>query len=86
MSAEQQPVAILSWEQADQIMQDQRAEIERLRAELSDARKQGEPGQPVLTDSEREAISAAACICEDAGRTDIAIVINEAMARLEGER
>jgi isocitrate dehydrogenase len=34
---------ILSWEQADQIMQDQRAEIERLR----------------LTDAEREAIETA---------------------------
>ena len=67
-------------------MQDQQAEIARLRAELSGARQQGETGQPVLTDAEREAISAAACICEDAGRTDIAIVINEAMARLEGER
>jgi len=33
--------AILDWEQADQIMQDQRAEIERLR----------------LTDAEREAIA-----------------------------
>ena len=35
--------AILDWEQADQIMQDQRAEIERLR----------------LTDAEREAIAAS---------------------------
>lgn len=35
--------AILDWEQADQIMQDQRAEIERLR----------------LTDAEREAIGMA---------------------------
>jgi hypothetical protein len=61
-------------------------EIARLRAELSVARQQAEAGQPVLSDAEREAISAAACICEDAGRTDIAIVINEAMARLEGER
>ena len=86
MSDEKMPVAILSWEQADQVMQDQQAEIARLRAELSGARQQGETGQPVLTDAEREAISAAACICEDAGRTDIAIVINEAMARLEGER
>ena len=34
---------IISWEQADQIMQDQRAEIERLR----------------LTDAEREAITEA---------------------------
>jgi hypothetical protein len=37
-----------------------------------------------LTDAEREAIEAAACICEDAGRTDIAIVINAAMDRLGG--
>jgi hypothetical protein len=35
-----------------------------------------------LTDEEREAISAAACICEDAGRTDIAVVINTALERL----
>jgi hypothetical protein len=37
---------------------------------------------PTLTDEEREAISAAACICEDAGRTDIAITINTALERL----
>jgi hypothetical protein len=35
-----------------------------------------------LTDAEREAISAAACICEDAGRTDIAIAVNTALSRL----
>jgi hypothetical protein len=45
---------------------DAAAEIERLR----------------LTDEEREAISAAACICEDAGRTDIAVIINTALERL----
>jgi hypothetical protein len=39
--------AILDWEQADQIMQDQRAEIERLR----------------LTDAEREAIEFKAAHC-----------------------
>jgi hypothetical protein len=38
--------------------------------------------QPALTDEEREAISAAACICEDAGRTDIAIAVNTALSRL----
>jgi hypothetical protein len=37
---------------------------------------------PTLTDEEREAISAAACICEDAGRTDIAVIINTALERL----
>jgi hypothetical protein len=37
---------------------------------------------PTLTDAEREAISAAACICEDAGRTDIAIIVNTALSRL----
>jgi len=37
---------------------------------------------PTLTDAEREAISAAACICEDAGRTDIAIAVNTALSRL----
>jgi hypothetical protein len=38
--------------------------------------------QPTLTDEEREAISAAACICEDAGRTDISIIVNTALSRL----
>jgi hypothetical protein len=38
--------------------------------------------QPTLTDEEREAVSAAACICEDAGRTDIAVIINTALERL----
>jgi hypothetical protein len=37
---------------------------------------------PTLTDEEREAIGAAACICEDAGRTDIAIAVNTALSRL----
>jgi len=49
--------AILDWEQADQIMQDQRAEIERLR----------------LTDAEREAIAACVTDDEAAtayGRAD----------------
>jgi hypothetical protein len=36
-----------------------------------------------LTDEEREAISAAACICEDAGRTEIAIAVNTALSRLD---
>jgi hypothetical protein len=36
-----------------------------------------------LTDEEREAIGAAACICEDAGRTDIATIINAALDRLK---
>jgi hypothetical protein len=35
-----------------------------------------------LTDADLEAISAAACICEDAGRTDIAVIINTALERL----
>ena len=39
--------------------------------------------KPTLTDEEREAISAAACICEDAGRTDIAVIINTALERLD---
>jgi hypothetical protein len=37
---------------------------------------------PTLTNEEREAISAAACICEDAGRADIAVTINTALERL----
>ena len=36
-----------------------------------------------LADEEREAISAAACICEDAGRTEIAIAVNTALSRLD---
>jgi len=35
-----------------------------------------------FTDADLEAISAAACICEDAGRTDIAVVVNTALERL----
>jgi hypothetical protein len=37
---------------------------------------------PTLTDEEREAIGEAACICEDAGRTEIAVVVNTALERL----
>jgi hypothetical protein len=47
--------------------------IDILREQVSEMR---------LTDEEREAISAAACICEDAGRTDIAIIVNTALSRL----
>jgi hypothetical protein len=52
---------------ADQADEEYRAEIARLR----------------LTDEGREAISAAACICEDAGRADIATIINTALERLD---
>ena len=38
-------------------------EIASLRAELSGARQQGETGQPVLTDAEREAVELAAEDC-----------------------
>jgi hypothetical protein len=47
--------------------------VQQLEAEVASLR---------LTDEEREAISAAACICEDAGRTDIAVIINTALERL----
>ena len=47
--------------------------VQQLEAEVTSLR---------LTDEEREAISAAACICEDAGRTDIAVIINTALERL----
>ena len=47
-------------------------EIARLRAELSGARQQGETGQPVLTDAEREAVEYAATLadaqCKEAQR------------------
>ena len=58
-SAGSQPVAIMSWEQADQIIQDQRAEIERLRVNLRLADAGFTLGPPTLTDEEREAFRAA---------------------------
>ena len=48
--------AIMSWEQADQIIQDQRAEIERLRVNLRLADAGFTFGPPTLTDEERKAI------------------------------
>jgi hypothetical protein len=60
-SAGSQPEAIMSWEQADQIIQDQRAEIERLRVNLRLADAGFTLGQPTLTDEEREAIER---LCE----------------------
>jgi hypothetical protein len=59
-SAGSQAVAIMSWEQSDQILQDQRAEIERLRANLRLADAGFMWGPPTLTDEEREAMEAAA--------------------------
>jgi hypothetical protein len=50
------------------------AEVRRLQAVIA--------ASDTLTDAEREAIGAAACICEDAGRTDIAVIINTALKRL----
>lgn len=61
---------IMSWEQADQIMQDQRAEIERLREAIrrladQDATLSVQGGSvtvtmdSTLTDAEREAIETA---------------------------
>jgi hypothetical protein len=58
-SAGSQPVAIMSWEQADQIIQDQRAEIERLRVNLRLADAGFTLGSPTLTDEEKEAIALA---------------------------
>ena len=58
-SAGSQPVAIMSWEQADQIIQDQRAEIERLRVNLRLADAGFTFGQPTITDEEKEAIALA---------------------------
>jgi sirohydrochlorin ferrochelatase len=54
-----------------------RALQNRLRRKAS-----GKKQSLALTNAEREAISAAACICEDAGRTDIAVIINTALSRL----
>ena len=70
------------WEQQQMRKAEERrqedAEMERLEQErLARAER-----SPTLTDEEREAISAAACICEDAGRTDIAVIINTALERL----
>jgi vacuolar-type H+-ATPase subunit E/Vma4 len=57
-SAGSQPVAIMSWEQADQIIQDQRAEIERLRSRLRFADAVIRSGDvAALTDEERHAIA-----------------------------
>ena len=58
-SAGSQPVAIMSWEQADQIIQDQRAEIARLRVNLRLADAGFTFGPPTLTDEEKEAIEWA---------------------------
>jgi len=58
-SAGSQPVAIMSWEQADQIIQDQRAEIDRLRVNLRLADAGFTFGPPTLTDEERTAIAWA---------------------------
>jgi hypothetical protein len=59
VSAGSQPEAIMSWEQADLIIQDQRAEIERLRVNLRLADAGFTFGAPTLTDEEREAIAWA---------------------------
>jgi hypothetical protein len=80
-SAGSQPVAIMSWEQADQIIQDQRAEIARLQVNLRLADAGFTLGSPMLTDEEREAIERDLSWlqwCEDnrqigdVGRKDIA--------------
>jgi hypothetical protein len=60
------------------------SEVRRLRAVITagDCPDPDNAAKPAtLTDAEREAISEAACICEDAGRTDIAIIINKALSR-----
>jgi hypothetical protein len=64
-----EPVAILSWEQADQIMQDQRAEIARLR----------------LTDAEREVLSDARDDFEADGFAAHAAVIDGLLSRATKE-
>jgi hypothetical protein len=48
--------------------------VDEMRCQCGDAyqamfSRQATQPQPALTDEEREAISAAACTCEDAGRT-----------------
>jgi sirohydrochlorin ferrochelatase len=54
-----------------------RALQNRLRRKAS-----GKKQSLALTNEAREAISEAACICEDAGRVDIAIIVNTALSRL----
>lgn len=63
-SAGPQPVAIMSWEQADQILQDQRAEIARLRANLRPADAGFTLGPPTLTGLQREAIEYGVLLCD----------------------
>jgi hypothetical protein len=54
--------------------------IAAARREAEEARKECERLR--ITDAELVAISASACECEDAGRTDIAVVVNTALGRL----
>ena len=70
-SAGSRPVAIMSWEQADQIIQDQRAEIERLRVNLRLADAGFTFGPPSLTDAEREAVEVMERV---ANRTETLVV------------
>ena len=58
--------AILDWEQADQIMQDQRAEIARLR----------------LTDEERDAIALTIMHLENGGREPLAATLRFLLERM----
>jgi hypothetical protein len=74
-SAGSQPVAIMSWEQADQIIQDQRAEIERLRVNLRLADAGSTFGPPTLTDEEREAITVACGDSSQWGRPHVATLM-----------
>jgi hypothetical protein len=63
-SAGSRRVAIMSWEQADQIIQDQRAEIERLRVNLRLADAGFTFAPPTLTDEQRAAIEYGALVCD----------------------
>ena len=84
-SAGSQPVAIMSWEQADQIIQDQRAEIERLRVNLRLADAGFTLGSPTLTDAEREAIEKSAREwddCHDKNAQAIAETLRGLLGRL----
>jgi hypothetical protein len=76
------------------IVRQQRAEIDRLqisarrirgankRLAAANVRLAAEVERLRITDAELVAISAAACACEDSGRTDIAVVVNAALGRL----
>ncbi len=66
-SAGSQPEAIMSWEQADQIIHDQRAEIERLRFTATERGSLGRAAAWLAKAAEsRKELHSAGYLCEDA--------------------